>query len=429
MPRHDHRRHALVGWTIVLVGVAGFLLWAALAPLDQGIVSPGTVVVSGNRKSIQHPTGGIVDGILVKDGDTVRAGQVLVRMNDTQARSQAEIIRTQYYNALAIQARLSAESDGGTDIALPEPLLADRSDPRAANAIALQRQLFLSRKTALDAELRALDESLAGTKAQLAGTQEARVAREAQRAALKEQLDAIRGLAAQGYVPRTRLLDMERLLAQINGDIATDVGNIGRMQRLVAEMRLRVVQRKAEYQKEVRTQLADTQQSVDGLRSRLEALDFELSNTQLRAPADGTVVGLNVFTSGAVIAAGAKLMDIVPEREPLEVESQLAVNLVDKVHPKLQVELRFTAFNQNATPKVPGEVSTISADRLIDDKTGIPFYRMRASVTPEGMKMLRGLQIRPGMPVEMFVVTGERTLMSYLMKPIFDRAHSAMTEQ
>jgi protease secretion system membrane fusion protein len=211
--------------------------------------------------------------------------------------------------------------------------------------------------------------------------------------------------------------------------MAEDVGNIARGKRQIGELRFRQLQRQQEYQKEVRTQLSDVQKEAGALANRLTALDYDLSNVLVKAPVDGTVVGMNVFTRGGVIAPGFRMMDMVPSDDPLIVEGQLPVHLIDKVHPELPVELRFTAFNQNITPQVPGIVTQVSADRFVDEKTGQPYYKLYAKVAPEGMKMIANLQIRPGMPVDLFVKTGERTMMNYLLKPLFDHFKMSMSEE
>lgn len=369
----DARTHARLGWWIVIVGVGGFLLWASLAPLDKGVPLSGTVAVSSNRKSIQHPTGGIIEDILVKEGDIVKAGQTLVTMNDTQTKTLAEVSRVQYITARATEARLAAERDDKRSIIFPAELESARNDPRVAANISLQNLLFASRRTAIQGELRIL----------------------------KEQLDSMRDLANEGYVARNRMLDVERTY----------------------------VQRQQEYQKEVRTQLSDVQKEAESLKMRLVSLDFDLTNVEVKAPVDGTVVGLNVFTRGGVISPGFKLMDIVPSDDLLVVEGQLPVHLIDKVHPNLKVELIFSAFNQNTTPHIPGIVTQVSADRLVDEKSGQPYYKLRAKVAPEGMKMVDNLHIRPGMPVDLFVKTGERTMLNYILKPIFDHLKMSLTEE
>jgi protease secretion system membrane fusion protein len=425
----DATSHSRLGWWIVVVGVLGSLLWATFAPLDQGVPVPGTVAVATNRKVVQHQTGGTVEQILVKEGDVVKAGQVLVKMNDVQAKSLAEMTRVQYFTARAVEARLIAERDGRKDIAFPPDLLSAKSDPRVSANMALQNQVLSSRQAALQSELAANEESAAGLKSQVRGLEESRDSKKQQMQFLKEQLDGMRDLAKDGYVARNRLLDLERTYAQLSGAISEDIGNIGRAQRQIAELSLRRVQRQQEYQKEVRSQLTDAQKEAEALGNRLIGLDHDLNNVLVKAPVDGIVVGVNVFTNGGVVGPGFKMMDIVPADDPLIAEGQVPVHLIDKVHPDLKVEMIFSAFNQNRTPHIPGVVTQISADRMVDEKTGVPYYHLRAKVAPEGMKMIKDLNIRPGMPVELFVKTGERTMMSYLLKPVFDRARTSLTEE
>jgi membrane fusion protein, protease secretion system len=424
----DATSHTRLGWLIVLLGVGGFILWAMFAPLDKGVPAPGTVSVDTNRKVIQHQTGGTIEDILVREGEVVKAGQTLVKMNDIQVRSNAETMRGQYFTARAAEARLTAERDG-KDIAFPPELMKEKSDPRVANVIALQQALYSSRQSSLKSELAGIDENMAGLKMQTRGLQEVLESQKEQARLLKEQLEGMRDLAKDGYVARNRVIELERTFAQINGGIAENVGNIGRAQRQIAELMQRRNQRQQDYQKEVRTQLSEVQKEAEALQSRLKALDFELDNAFVKAPVDGTVVALNVFTKGGVVPPAFRMMDIVPSDDPLIVEAQVPVNLIDKVHAQLPVELVFSAFNQNQTPHIPGVVTQVSADRLVDEKTGMPYYKMKIKVTDEGKKKLSHLQVRPGMPVEAFVKTGERTLMSYLLKPMFDRARSALTEE
>jgi protease secretion system membrane fusion protein len=427
----DARAFSRVGWWVVAAGVGGFLLWATLAPLDKGVPLSGSVTKESNRKTVQNLSPGTVQEILVKDGDIVKAGQVLIRMNAVQAESQAETGRTQYITGRATEARLLAERDGAPRVAFPAALKDLKNDPRVTNAMALQEQLFTSRRTSLQSELGAYDENIAGLKSQLSGLKESRESKKVQLDLLKEQLVGMRDLAKEGYVARNRLLDLERTYAQINGSISEDIGNIGRSQRQIMETTLRRAQRLADYQKEVRTQLSDVQREAEGLESRLVALDFELAAVDVKAPVDGVVVSLNVFTRGGVVPGGAHLMEIVPSADALVVEGQLPVNLIDKVHTGLPVELMFSAFNTNTTPHIPGTITLVSADRTVDEKSGNAFYKVRAKVSPEGVKLIKEkkMDIQPGMPVEMFVKTGERTMMNYLLKPILDRAHSAMSEE
>lgn len=425
----DETSHARLGWLIVLVGVGGFLLWASFAPLDKGVPLSGSVMVATNRKAVQHQTGGIVDEILVKEGDMVTAGQPLVRMNEIQVKAQAEVTRAQLITARAVEARLIAERDNQSEIDFPDSLLAAvMDDPRIAGVIALQRQLFVSRQAVLEHDLAALAENIAGLKVQLRGLESSRVSKNQQLALLKEQLDNLQALANEGFVPRNRVLELERTRAQLIGDISEDDGNIGRTQRQIAELNLRRAQRVEEHQREVRQQLTDIQREAEALQSRLIAQDFELANVLVKAPVGGIVVGINVFTHGGVIGPGFRMMDIVPSEDMLVIEGQLPVHLVDRVHAGLDVDLIFSAFNQNKTPHIAGEVTQVSADRLTDEHTGMPYYQLRARVKPESMQLLAKHQIRAGMPVEIFVKTGERSLMNYLLKPILDRLHTSLGE-
>ena len=425
----DETVHARLGWWIVLVGVGGFVLWAFFAPLDKGVPLTGTVTVDTNRKAVQHRTGGIIDEIYVKEGDHVQAGQVLARMNDVQVRAQAEITRTQLISARTVEARLIAERDEKNTIEYPAELVVIQDDPRVRNNIITQSQLFNSRRLAMQHEMAALDENVAGLTVQLRGLEASRASKKQQLVFLKEQLDSLRELAKDGFVPRNRVLDLERTNVQLNGEISAETGEIGRIQRQIAELKQRRIQRFQENQKEVRQQLSDIQREADALKSQLIGQDFELANVLVKAPVEGFVVGVNVFTQGGVIPPGFSLMDVVPSDDPLMITGRVPVHLIDKVHPGLHVDLIFSAFNQNKTPNIPGEVLQISADRLTDERTEEPYYQLRVRVTPEGMKLLTHHQVRAGMPVDIFIKTGERSLMNYLFKPILDRLHASMSEE
>lgn len=425
----DDTRYSRLGWLLMLGGFLGFLGWAALAPLDKGVAVSGKVMVSGHRKVVQHPSGGIVERIDVRDGDKVVAGQVLIRLKETPLLGQAQSLRSQFYGSLASEARLDAEGDGVSRVNFPAELTALAADPEVASNLALQQQLFDSRRRALLLDQQGIDESIAGAEAQLRGVRDSQASKVLQRTALSEQLQGLRELAREGYIPRNRLLDSERVYAQVLGSISEDYGRIGQLQRQVLEMRLKIRQLAEEYQKEVRTQLADTRVRTEDLRNRLASAEFELANSQLRAPVAGIVVGLDVFTEGGVIKPGQALMEIVPQGEPLLVEARVPVELADKVHPGLPVELMFSAFSQSTTPRVAGEVTLVSADRQVDERTDEPYYTLRAQVSEAGMAQLAGLQIRPGMPVEAFVRTGERSMLNYLFKPLLDRTHMALVEE
>lgn len=424
----DSGKYSRMGWLLVLLGFGGFVLWATLAPLDKGVPMSGTVAAQSNRQAVQHLIGGTVQQLLVRDGDVVKEGQVVARMNPVTAESAVRLTEVQYLSALANVSRLAAERDGAKTIKFPAEIEQRRGEPAVADLISTQNGLLLSRQNALQSQMSGVDESIAGLKMQIQGLQESRDSKKEQMTLLKEQLDGMRDLAKEGYVARNRLLELERTYAQLSGAVSEDIGNIGRSQRQVLELTLRKTQATQDYQKEVRTQMNDMQREADAQRARLTAEQFQLSNVEVKAPVAGTVVGLAVFTNGGVIPSGFKLMDIVPDGDPLVVEGQLPVNLIDKVHPGLKVELIFSAFNANKTPHIPGEVVVVGADRQVDQHTNMPYYVVRVKVTPQGHKMMaeHKMDARAGMPVELFVKTGERTMMNYLFRPILDRMPAAL---
>ncbi|OEC33317.1 membrane fusion protein, protease secretion system [Pseudomonas cuatrocienegasensis] len=429
LPTADARSPARLGWWLLLGGFGGFLLWAALAPLDKGVPVSATVMVSGNRQAVQHPTGGRVLRILARDGERVSAGQALLELDGEALAAQADALRAQLIGSRASEARLAAERDAAEAIDFHPWLLQRPDDPLVVASLELQRQLFASRRQSLALELDGLAQTLAGSEAQLGGLQALRNSKQAQLRVLDEQLVGLRELAADNYIPRNRLLDIERQRVELSGLLADDFARIGQLQRQIAELRLRAGQRRAAFQEQVRSQLAEAQIRSEELHHRLLGVELEQRRTLLRAPAGGLVVGLSVFTEGGVVSPGQALMEIVPEDQPLLVEGRLSPALVDKVHPGLAVELLFSAFEQSSTPRVTGLVELVSADRLQDERSGEPYYALRIRVDEAGTRQLAGLRIRPGMPVEAFVRTGERSLLNYLFKPLLDRTHLAMAEE
>jgi protease secretion system membrane fusion protein len=416
------------GWLLVVAGFGGFMAWAATAPLDAGVPSPGTVVVAGNRKAVQPLVAGKIVELAVRDGDAVKSGQVLVRFDGTQARSQFDMARGQWFSTAAVEARLIAERTGRAQIQFPEPLLREKADPRAAGAMALQTELFATRRRSLESDINVMRESIRGLEAQQQGIEESSRARREQARLLTEEIERQRDLVKDGFLARNRLSEQERALAAVMGAIAEDAGNLGRTRQQIAELRARMISREQEFRKEVESQLTDVQRDAASLASRLQALQFELENTEIRSPADGIVVGLAVHTVGGVVPAGAPMMEIVPDDEPLKIDAQIAPHLIDKVRPGLDVDILFPAFQQATTPHIPGRVLTVSADVLVEPKQGLAFFKATIEVTPEGMKRLRHHEIRAGMPAEIFVRTGERTLLNYLIKPLADRMNRALTE-
>nr|WP_085715190.1 HlyD family type I secretion periplasmic adaptor subunit [Pseudomonas sp. B28(2017)] len=427
-PERDARYFARLGWILAIVGAGSFFTWASLAPLDQGIPVQGTVVVSGKRKAVQSMSNGVVSQILVSEGQRVKQGQPLFRLDQTQVAADVQSLQAQYRMAWASLARWQSERDNLKQVNFPAELSND-PDPRLALVLEGQRQLFSSRRDAFAREQAALRASIEGSGSQLAGMRRARSDLSAQANSLQQQLSNLTPLAENGYIPRNRLMEYQRQLSQVQQQLAENLGESGRVEQGIVESRLKLQQHIEEYQKEVRTQLAEAQLKSVTLEEQLTSAGFDLQHSEIIATADGIAVNLGVHTVGAVVRQGESLLEIVPQDTQLEVEGRLPVNLIDKVGPHLPVDILFTAFNQSRTPRVPGEVSLVSADQMVDEKTGAPYYVLRSSVSDQAMEKLNGLVIKPGMPAEMFVRTGERSLLNYLFKPLLDRAGSALTEE
>jgi len=427
-PERDAGFFTRMGWALAIIGAGSFFTWASLAPLDQGIAVQGTVVVSGKRKAVQSMSSGVVSRILVHEGEVVRQGQALFRLDQTQAAADVQSLQAQYRMARASLARWQSERDDLAQVSFP-PELDDAQDPRLGLVLEGQRQLFSSRREAFAREQAALRASIDGATAQLAGMRRARGDLSAQADSLRSQLSNLQPLADNGYIPRNRLLEYQRQLSQVQQELAQNAGESGRVEQGIVESRLKLQQHGEEYQKEVRSQLADAQLKSETLQQQLKSAGFELQHSEILATADGIAVNLGVHTEGAVVRQGDTLLEIVPQDTRLEVEGHLPVNLIDKVGPHLPVDILFTAFNQNRTPRVAGEVSLVSADQMIDEKTGEPYYVLRSNVAGEALEKLNGLVIKPGMPAQMFVRTGERSLLNYLFKPLLDRAGTALTEE
>ncbi|MNX85221.1 Type I secretion system membrane fusion protein PrsE [compost metagenome] len=426
----DVRKPARLGIWLVLAGFGGFLLWSWLAPLDAGVVATGTVKVTSNRKAVQHLSGGTVDAILVREGDLVTKGQEVVRLDSLRALAEQGAVSAQYIVSKTVENRLEAERDNRDVVKFdPELLKRFKDDYRLEAAMDLQQRLLDTRRAGLAGEISILQENLAASAVQLKGLQQVYSARASQISFLNQELQGTRVLAAEGYVPRNRLLELERSNADLSAGQAENLNNIARVRSQTTEIKLRILQRQHDYLKEVESQLTDTAKENTTLADRLRALDYEVTHTVIRSPIDGMVQALSIATVGGIIQPGFKIMEIVPVNEPLQVDAMIPVQAIDKMFPGLPVDISFPAFNHAQTPNIPGRVMTISADRLLDEESKEPFYLAQVEVTPDGMSLLGSNHIRPGMPASVTIKTGERNMLSYLLKPMLERVDSSFKEQ
>lgn len=429
----DERKVVRFGMITLVLGLGGFLLWAALAPLDEGVPGSGIVSVDTKRKTIQHLRGGLVESIAVREGDRVKAGDVLLRLNDTDLKAQLDIVRGQYSVVKAMESRLLAERDGRSAVTFPPALLeAAKTDRRAAEAISAQGQLFAARKSALVSELGTMDEAIIGLQQQIIGLQSIESGKKTQIDLINKELNSFRGLVEEGFVPRNKLYELERVLADLSGTRGGDLAQVARAQASINETKLRKLQRIQDFRKEVETQMSEVQKEVGSQSDRLIALTEEFERAVIKAPTDGAVVGLEAHTVGGVIRPGDRIMDIVPEGDVLVVEAQLPVNLIDKVEIGQLANLHLQIILAGgAQPSIEGRVSQVSADRLTDPRTGMPYYSARIQITEKGEAELRRNKIKaqPGMQVDVVIITGERTVLQYLLKPLMSRVNSGMKEQ
>ena len=421
-------RAARVGVGALVIGLGSFMLWAGFAPLDEGVPSQGMVAIDTKRKAVQHPSGGIVTQVLVGEGSRVSEGQLLLKLDAAATRANYESIRQRYLSLRAAQGRLLSEQGGLGKISFHPDLQSASRDPSIQSHLLIQEQLFQSRRSALRADLQGVQESIEGQQGLLRAYASMLANRRTQMGLLHEELAQTRELVTQGYAPRNRQLELERMVSDVDATIAELLGNMNRGQRAIAEMRQKLISRQQEYRKEVEGQLSEVTREVQSDEGKFRALADELGRIDIKAQAAGQVVGLAVQTVGGVVQAGQKLMDIVPENEPLLVETKVAPHLIDRVRAGLPVDIRFDAFANAPQLVVEGKVVSISGD-LLADPNGAQYYLSRVSVTPEGYRKLGKRVLQPGMPVEVVFKTGERSLLAYLMHPLTRRLAAAMKEE
>ncbi|MDR2014052.1 MAG: HlyD family type I secretion periplasmic adaptor subunit [Azoarcus sp.] len=424
----DTRTPARLGFRVLAIGFGGFLLWAALAPLDEGVPTSGMVTIDTKRKAVQHLTGGIVKSVHVKEGQIVHEGDPLMEIDPASTQAAYENVRQRYYTLRAMESRLMSEQGGRDAVSFHPDLLREKDSPLVADLMANQEGLFSARRITLQAEIQAIEETIAGLEGSISGYQGLREARHSQLGLLKEEIRGVEDLVKDGYAPRNSLLALQRTQAETIGAISELQGNIERSKSSLAEAKLRVTQKSQEFRQGIDRELADVRGQVDAESERFAAIKADLARMVIRAPASGQVVGFMAQTVGGVIGPGQKIMDIVPQDEPLMLETHIPPHLIDRVQPDLNVDVRFSSFAHSPLLVVPGKVVSVSHDLLFSEQ-GVPFYLARVTVTEEGMRKLGKRRLQAGMPVEIVVITGERSMLTYLLHPLLKRLASSMKEE
>lgn len=411
----DDRPTRRIGYLIVLVTFGLFGGWAALAPLDSAALAPGVVTVKSYRKTVQHLEGGIVRELRVHDGDQVKAGDVLLVLDNTQARADAEMIRSQLIAAQALEERLVAERDGLAAPALQARLNAD--DPRVREARESEARIFQARRAALLGEISLQQKTIQQIRVQITGNQAIRAEKERLIPGYDSEIASLDDLLKQGYVDSQRLQERQRDLGNMKAQLAELRSDAARAEQQIAEAQLKILQLNKTFASEVAEQLGETRSKVYDLTERLAAVQDRDQRTEVQAPEAGMVMGMTVHTLGGVISPGTPLMDIVPANEELIVEAQVSPMDIDRIVIGSLANIRFSAFKSSTTPVIEGRLLQVSADRLVNKDTGAPYYLARVAVTDNGHKALGHLALLPGMPAEVLINTGARTLLQYLVQP------------
>ncbi|MFC3321667.1 HlyD family type I secretion periplasmic adaptor subunit [Mesorhizobium cantuariense] len=423
------RRYLLGGVAacILLVGGAGSL--AAVTELSGAVIASGKMVVDSSVKKVQHPTGGVVGTILAREGDAVESGQVLIRLDETVTRANLAIVTKGLDEFDARLARLEAERDDHAGIAFPTSLTSRRDDTAVARAMAGEQSLFEFRRQARAGQKAQLEERIAQLAEEASGLTEQREAKSQEIKLIGTELDSIRKLWLKKLVSIDRMTALERDAVRLDGEHGQLTASIAQAKGRIAETRLQIIQVDQDLRSEVATELRDVQGKISEFVERKVSAEDQLKRIDIRSPQNGVVHQLAVHTVGGVISPGEVIMLVVPVADDLTVEARIAPQDIDQLSLGQDVALKLSAFNQRVTQELNGSVSEISADLSVDERSGAAFYTVRVSLPRTELKKLKGLTLAPGMPVEAFFSTGNRTMLSYLVKPLADQIQRAFREE
>lgn len=426
----ETRWWTIAGLAVLATTFGAAVLWSVLVPLSSAVVAAGSVKVDSNRKKVQHPEGGVIKAILVQDGSQVRAGDVLVRMDETRAGAAHGVVTGGRDVALATQARLQAERAERSTVEFPAELLARAAtNPQVAQALSAQETLFAARRTARAGELGILDQQVAALRSEISGLASQQATKQEQIDSLEGDLKSLRELDAVGMVEKTRLRGVERDIAKLRGERDELVSRVVTARTAISERELKKFQVRKAFQEEVAGELKKVQAEHFELIERESATRRTLELTELRAPTSGTVTDLKVHTAGGVVAPGEVLMDIVPSADKLVIEARVLPGDIDRVVVGQASGIRLHSFNPRTTPELSGTVSYVSADTIADPRTEQQHFLVRVNVTGTELQRLGDQRVQPGMQADLFIRTGERTFFGYLMQPLTDSFRKAWLER
>ncbi|MCK1425362.1 HlyD family type I secretion periplasmic adaptor subunit [Bradyrhizobium sp. 180] len=427
--RDSIKFHLMLGLAIVMVLVVGLGGWASTVLISGALIAPGQIVVESNVKKVQHPTGGVVGEVRARDGDVVKAGDIVVRLDDTVTKANLAIVTKNLDAAQARAARLQAEQRGLDKIEFPQALLERANDPDVRVLLSAETKLFDVRVNGRTGQKAQLRERITQLNEEISGLSAQEKAKDQEIALVQNELTGVRELYDKRLVQISRLTQLERDSARLNGERAQYIASRAQAKGKITETELQIIQIDKDVVSEVSKDLRETNDKIGELIERKVAAEDQLRRIDIRAPQDGMVLQSTVHTVGGVVTAGDALMLIVPQADDLQVEAKVNPVDIDKLQIGQKTLLRLSAFNQRTTPELNGVVSRVSPDVTSDQRTGQSYYTIRVSMPAQEIARLGDVKMIPGMPVEAFVQTGDRTMLSYLMKPLHDQLMRAFREK
>ena len=425
----DPTRPIRIGAVIIFLTFGVFGLWVSVAPIDSAAVAPGVVMVESNRRTIQHLEGGIVRDILVEEGSHVKTGDVLVRLEDTRARAQLNILESDLDSGLAMEARLTAERDNLKTPVFPKEVIDHAAETHDESVMTGQTNLFNARMAAIVGQKQILEQRVEQYKEQIVGLQALQRSKEVQLATIQDELHGLSGLLDSGYVTKSRVLALQREEARLKGETGDHIASIARAEQGIGEAKLQIFQLDKQHQEEVAKDLRDVQTKIVEAREKVVAAEDVVHRIDLTAPVTGTVLNLAVHTKGGVVGPGQTIMEIVPDNDTLVLEVQISPLDIDTVHVGDKTAIHISAADNRLTPVIYGTLDTISADRVTDQRTGAAYYKGRVVITPDELARLGDHKLHSGMTVEAMVTRGQQTVLRYLMKPLTDSLTHSFKEK
>ncbi|CAN7688096.1 HlyD family type I secretion periplasmic adaptor subunit [Mesorhizobium sp. LjRoot246] len=428
-PRTGYRTFLVVGLAAFLVLFGGVFFWMAYASISGAVIASGSIIVRGKPKLVQHLDGGIIKEILVKNGDLVKAGDVLVRLDETLLDANVEIYRNRLREGLARKARLEAERDGADSLTFDETILHLTGIDQNEGHRHGQERLFHARRMSRTGQIEQQREKISQFGNQITGVQGMVKSKREQLGYVVRELNGIKKLRDQGLAAETRVMAQEARRADLEGQIAESQADLARIENSIRETDIAILQIDREFQEQVLSELREVSTQVDDLVQQILATNKQLERIEIRAPVNGIVHELNVYTIGGVVPPGGTLMQLIAIDQGLDLEVNVEPRSIDQLHAGHKALIRFPAFNQRTTPQLFGSIDTISPSTIVNEKTGVAFYRVGIIVSPEEIAKLGDLALMPGMPAEAFIETSSRTVLDFIFKPLSDSIRHAFREQ